>query len=156
MITTTKNTYPKPYELLPHRPPFLLVDTIEGFQLGESLIAIKEVGKDEVFFKGHFPGQPILPGVIIVEMMFQACGLYGRLERLNLASGNNKNTLEKPPSGRAIKINNVSFHKEVKPESKLLIKIKPKQQLMGFSVFDAKVSCEEALVAKGTLTVHIS
>ncbi|UZR96684.1 3-hydroxyacyl-ACP dehydratase FabZ family protein [Chondrinema litorale] len=156
MITETKIDYPKPETLLPHRPPFLLVDNIVDFKFGESLTANKEIGKDEIFFQGHFPGYPLLPGVILVEMMFQTCGLYGRLEALNFGNSEQVQVPQKPASGRAIKIKNVSFHKEIRPESKLQIEVKFKHKLMGFSEFDAKVICEGKVAAKGSVTVHIS
>ena len=66
-------------ELLPHRDPFLHIDRVVDYELGESIIAEKKVNPDELYFKGHFPGQPILPGVIIIEAMAQAGGVLGHL-----------------------------------------------------------------------------
>jgi len=57
---------------LPHRYPFLLIDRIIEFNAGKSLIAIKNVTMNEPFFAGHFPGRPIMPGVLILEAMAQA------------------------------------------------------------------------------------
>ena len=62
-------------QLLPHRYPFLLLDRVVAFQAGESLDAIKNVTINEPFFRGHFPAQPIMPGVLLLEAMVQACGL---------------------------------------------------------------------------------
>ena len=61
-------------DLLPHRYPMLLVDRVVEFQEGERIVAIKNVTVNEPFFQGHFPGAPIMPGVLIVEAMAQAGG----------------------------------------------------------------------------------
>lgn len=63
-------------QLLPHRYPFLLVDRVlEAAEDGSHLVAIKNVTANEPFFQGHFPGNPIMPGVLHVEAIAQACGL---------------------------------------------------------------------------------
>ena len=72
-------------ELLPHRYPFLLVDRVLDFEEGRFLRAVKNVSVNEPFFQGHFPGKPILPGVLILEAMAQATGILafksvGKLE----------------------------------------------------------------------------
>ena len=61
--------------LLPHRFPFLLVDRVIDCTPGESLVAIKNVTINEPFFPGHFPHRPVMPGVMILEALAQACGL---------------------------------------------------------------------------------
>lgn len=62
-------------DLLPHRYPFLLVDRVVAFEPGTSLEAIKNVTINEPFFQGHFPGYPVMPGVLIVEALAQAGGI---------------------------------------------------------------------------------
>ena len=61
--------------LLPHRYPFLLIDRIVEYEPDKRLVAIKNVTINEPFFQGHFPGYPIMPGVLVVEAMAQAGGM---------------------------------------------------------------------------------
>ena len=75
MTDHTKVDYLEVRKYLPHRYPFLLVDKIESFVLGESLIAIKNVTNNEPFFSGHFPETPVMPGVLIVEALAQTSGI---------------------------------------------------------------------------------
>ena len=60
---------------LPHRYPFLLIDRVLDYTEDKSLVAIKNVTINEPFFQGHFPSRPVMPGVLVIEAMAQACGL---------------------------------------------------------------------------------
>jgi len=62
-------------QFLPHRFPFLLVDRVLDYKPGESLRALKNVTVNEPFFPGHFPDRPVMPGVLILEALAQACGI---------------------------------------------------------------------------------
>jgi len=59
-------------KLLPHRYPFLLIDAAEDYRVGESIVGLKAVTANEPFFPGHFPGNPVMPGVLMIEAMAQA------------------------------------------------------------------------------------
>jgi len=69
---------------LPHRYPLLLVDRVESLTLGEMIHAVKAVSFNEAFFQGHFPGRPIMPGVLVIEALAQAAAILG-IETLELA-----------------------------------------------------------------------
>lgn len=82
MTSETTAAPPKPVldveaiqRLLPHRPPFLLVDRVVEFEAGKRLVAWKSVTMNEPFFVGHFPGHPVMPGVLILEALAQAAAL---------------------------------------------------------------------------------
>ncbi|HZZ89883.1 MAG TPA: 3-hydroxyacyl-ACP dehydratase FabZ [Caulobacteraceae bacterium] len=60
---------------IPHRPPFLLIDRAEGFRRNQSIVGIKSVTINEPFFVGHFPGRPVMPGVLIIEAIAQSGGV---------------------------------------------------------------------------------
>lgn len=66
-------------DTLPHRYPFLLIDRITALEPGKSITALKNVTINEPFFQGHFPGRPVMPGVLVIEAMAQAGGVLGHV-----------------------------------------------------------------------------
>ncbi|MEW6668094.1 MAG: 3-hydroxyacyl-ACP dehydratase FabZ [Thermodesulfobacteriota bacterium] len=68
-------------KILPHRYPFLLVDRVTELELHKRVVGIKNVSANEPFFQGHFPGNPIMPGVLIIEAMAQVGGVLARMSR---------------------------------------------------------------------------
>ena len=130
----------------------LLVDEIQTYSPGESVTATTFVHPEMIFFEGHFPGEPILPGVILVEMMFQTCGIFGRLEAM-ATDGKS----QRPKSGRAIKIDVLTFNNAVLPNDHLLITAVFSHKLLNFSVFNARVEIKgRGIAAKGVVTVLIN
>lgn len=103
-MSTAENRLPAPTELLPHRPPFLFIDEIIALEPGVSASARWYVDPEAAFFAGHFPGNPILPGVIIVEALAQTGALAA---------------LAEPDSGGKLAlfagIDNVRFRRVVRP-----------------------------------------
>ena len=73
--------------LLKHRYPFILVDKVIGMELGKSITAIKNVTINEPFFQGHFPGRPVMPGVLILEAIAQSAAILSYKSQSAVASG---------------------------------------------------------------------
>lgn len=69
---------------LPHRYPFLMIDRILGGTVGESIKALKNVSGNEPYFQGHFPGRPVMPGVLVIEAMAQAGGVLSHVTMIDL------------------------------------------------------------------------
>lgn len=99
-------------DIIPHREPFLLVDQVEELETGKSITATKFVKEDEYYFQGHFPGQPIMPGVLIVESLAQA----GAIALLSMPEHKGKLAVF-----GAIK--NARFKKQVVPGDALTLKV---------------------------------
>ncbi|MBN2036525.1 MAG: bifunctional UDP-3-O-[3-hydroxymyristoyl] N-acetylglucosamine deacetylase/3-hydroxyacyl-ACP dehydratase [Chitinispirillaceae bacterium] len=135
-------------QLLPHRYPFLLIDKIVTIDPGKSLTAIKNVSFNEPFFQGHFPGNPVMPGVLQIEAMAQAGGimeLYARKQRS-----------QSPSQDQTILflgINNVRFRGIVRPGDCLRIEVQMMQnrrdtiRFKGECLVDNKLVCEAELLA---------
>jgi len=101
-------------EILPHRYPFLLVDKVIEIDPGKRIVAIKNVTMNEPFFQGHFPGFPVMPGVLIIEAMAQVAAIMAYL-----ASGNDAGD----KVSYFMAIDNARFRKPVKPGDTLRIEI---------------------------------
>ncbi len=98
-------------QILPHRYPFLLVDKVSEFQEGEHIVGVKNVTLNEQFFTGHFPGQPVMPGVLIIEAMAQTAGI------LMLSQAENRGKL-----AYFMSMDRVKFRKTVVPGDQLILK----------------------------------
>ena len=101
-------------EVLPHRYPFLLIDKITACQPGESITALKNVTINEPVFQGHFPGRPIMPGVLVIEAMAQAGGV---LSHVTLGD------VDPKPLFFLAGVNNARFRRTVLPGDQLLIQV---------------------------------
>jgi 3-hydroxyacyl-[acyl-carrier-protein] dehydratase len=104
-------------KVLPHRYPFLLVDCIRELELHKRVVGIKNVTSNEPFFQGHFPGRPIMPGVLIVEAMAQTGGVLARLSVPDV--------LDKAGGGTIffMAIDQVKFRKPVLPGDQLVLEL---------------------------------
>lgn len=123
-------------ELLPHRYPFLLVDRVLELDIdAKRILAQKNVSINEPFFQGHFPNQPIMPGVLIIEAMAQAGGVLTQL------------TLGRDSQSKLfymVKVENARFNKQVVPGDVLMLDVQMKRLIrnMGWYYGEAKVNGE--------------
>lgn len=122
-------------EIIPHRYPFLLIDRVDEVEAGQSCVAVKNVSFDEPFFQGHFPGEPVMPGVLIIEAMAQA----GAVAILSLEQYRGKTAYF---GG----IKNARFKRKVVPgdQLRLEVKISSMRMNMGLGVGTAYVGDEVA------------
>ncbi|HLI18878.1 MAG TPA: 3-hydroxyacyl-ACP dehydratase FabZ [Rhodanobacteraceae bacterium] len=115
--------------ILPHRFPFLLVDRVVELTLGQSIVAIKNVTVNEPFFQGHFPGHPVMPGVLIVEALAQASGLLIGLSGTATDKDDRIFYLAK--------VDNARFLKPVVPGDQLRLEVQLKRLIRGMGIFTA-------------------
>lgn len=132
--------------ILPHRPPFLFVDKVIEMVPNESIVGIKNVGINEPFFDGHFPGKPIMPGVIILEAMAQAAGI---LYIVSTQADMTKNLLY------FMSVDKVKFRRKVVPGDQLRIEIKIlSKHNRGWKIL-GKVLVEDKLAAEGEIVAFV-
>ena len=121
--------------LLPHRPPFLFIDSCEIIEIGKQGIGYKKFSADEYFFKGHFPNMPIVPGVILVEALAQTAGIV-------VAKSFSE---ESENSVLFISISNAKFRKRVSINDEIMFEVKIINKLKSFYKFygEAKKGSEK-------------
>lgn len=133
-------------QLLPHRYPFLLIDKVRDIVAGESAVGIKNVTINEPFFSGHFPGHPVMPGVLIVEAMAQTAAAMVVV------------SMEDDPDGKLVyfmAIDNARFRKPVVPGDVLEIHVTKKQQRRTVWKFESIAKVDDAVVAEANYTAMI-
>jgi 3-hydroxyacyl-[acyl-carrier-protein] dehydratase len=132
---------------LPHRYPMLLVDRVERIVPDQSITAVKAVSMNEGFFQGHFPGRPIMPGVLIVEALAQAAGVLA-VESLGLAN-----------SGKLVyfmAIEGAKFRSPVEPGCLLQLDVEFVQKRTIICKFAGRASVDGKLVAEANFTAMIA
>jgi beta-hydroxyacyl-ACP dehydratase FabZ len=136
-------------KVLPHRYPFLLVDRIIELELGERVVGIKNVTFNEPFFQGHFPGNPIMPGVLIVEAMAQVGGILARLSMPDASKETEKSTIY------FMAIDKVKFRKPVVPGDQIRFEVIPLRTGSKVWKMAGKAFVDGNLVAQAELTATI-
>lgn len=132
-------------KILPHRYPMLLVDKIIGFELDKRIVGVKNVTVNEYFFEGHFPGQPVMPGVLIIESMAQTGGIL-------LLNG------VENPDGKLVyfmSINNAKFRKPVLPGDQLVLELEMVSRRSKICQMNGKAYVDGNLVAEAELSAAI-
>lgn len=131
-------------KFLPHRYPFLLVDRITDLKPGVSITGLKNITMNEPFFQGHFPGQPIMPGVLIIEAMAQVAGVMA------FSSG---------IEGKSVffmSIDNAKFRRPVVPGDQVIMDIKVLKQRGNVWKFSGSAAVDGKVVSEAEFTAMVT
>ncbi len=131
-------------KILPHRYPFLLVDKVTEIEDGKKAVGIKNVTVNEPFFQGHFPGNPIMPGVLIVESLAQVGAV------MLLSMPENKGKL-----GVFTGINSMKFRRQVVPGDTLLLEAELVTYRHGMGKANVKATVDGAVAAAGEISFAV-
>jgi len=134
---------PDIYEAIPHRPPFLWVDTVISYD-SRTLIAEKFISPDLDFFQGHYPGYPIMPGVLLCEAVFQTGALF--MAKMLQESGQTTEAGRKAPVLTRIK--GAKFKREVKPGDTIRMHVTLDENIGNAWFFKGKVLVEDKIAVK--------
>lgn len=129
-------------ERLPHRFPFLMVDRVRSVTAGKSIVALKNVSANEAYFDGHFPGHPVMPGVLVIEALAQAAGVLAwesvtEQERLWILY--------------LVGIDKARFKQPVKPGDQLVLNVELVQRRRNLWRFEARAEVDGKVVAETDL-----
>lgn len=156
-MTETANPYTPPpssldiaqiIELLPHRYPFLLIDRVLELEPGKRVKALKNVTINEPFFPGHFPGQPVMPGVLMIEAMAQAAAV---LAFHTVPKGDT-------PGARIVYLAGVDdarFKKMVVPGDQLIIEVEVDRIMRNIGKFKCRATVDSQLAVEATLVAAL-
>ena len=131
--------------MLPHRYPFLLVDRVIACEPGKSLSALKNVTINEPFFQGHFPGHPVMPGVLILEAMAQAAGVLTQLSKPASVPG------EAQAIFYLVKVDKARFSRIVAPGDQLVLEVELKRTLRNMALYVCRALVEGKEVASAEM-----
>ena len=136
-------------KILPHRHPFLLVDRITELELNKKIVGIKNVTINEPFFQGHFPDNPIMPGVLIIEAMAQVGGV---LARVSLSETTAEEFGDLP---FFMAIDKVRFRRPVVPGDQIVFEVKPLRTGTKIWKVAGKAFVADDLVAEAELIARV-
>ena len=131
-------------QLLPHRYPFLLVDRVVELEAHKRIRAIKNVTFNEPYFQGHFPGRPVMPGVLVIEAMAQAGGLLTQLSLPREAIGEGKLFY-------LVKVDNARFNRMVVPGDQLDIEVRVKRLIRNMALYECEARVDGKVVASAEI-----
>jgi 3-hydroxyacyl-[acyl-carrier-protein] dehydratase len=132
---------------LPHRYPFLLVDRVIDVQHGKSIVALKNVSINEHYFLGHFPGNPVMPGVLILEALAQAAGLLAFITE-NVYP-------DEITQFYFAGLDEVRFRKPVRPGDQLILKADVLRTMRGIWKYQAVAAVDGAEVAACSMMIAV-
>lgn len=132
--------------LLPHRHPFLLVDRVLEVEPRQRILALKNVTASEPHFIGHFPGNPVMPGVLVIEAMAQAGGLLSMLSEGTACSDNSG-----PSQFYLVKVDKARFSKMVVPGDQLLLEVVLRRTIRNMALYEGRALVEGREVASAEM-----
>jgi len=127
---------------LPHRYPFLLIDRIVACTPGESIVAVKNITNNEPFFQGHFPGLPVMPGVLVIEAMAQAGGVLSHVTMIDV---------EPKPLFFLAGVDNARFRRTVVPGDQLNIEVRVEKIRRGIWFYECSAKVDEKLAVAASI-----
>lgn len=128
---------------IPHRYPFLLIDRVVELVPSAYIKAIKNVTANEQFFQGHFPGHPVMPGVLIMEAMAQACAVFARYSEAQLVQGK---------TFYLVGADSFKWKKQVLPGDTLHIHMRSVKKRNPLWIMEGEVLVDGKVVASGTIS----
>ena len=134
--------------ILPHRNPFLFVDRVIKIKKDQKIVAEKDLFYDDYFFSGHFPGNPVMPGVLVSEALAQTSGLL-----LGLTFEKESRAVDNKMQSFFLANVNIKFFNPAKPEETLRLEAKLKKKYGKFFLFEVAADVLKRRIAKGTLTL---
>jgi len=132
-------------EMIPHRYPFLLIDRVTNLVLGETAVGIKNVTINEPFFQGHFPGHPIMPGVLVIEAMAQTSAILV-IETTGRRAGG---------VGYFMTVDNARFRKPIVPGDRLELHVEKQRSRGNVWKFRGEARVDGKLMAEATYSAMI-
>ncbi len=138
--------------LLPHRYPFLLIDKVTELEFFKKIVAVKNVTFSEPHFTGHFPENPIMPGVLIIESMAQAAGVLGVKSYLH---SKNISSITTPPDVLLVAVDDVRFRSIVRPGDTMIINVLMEKSRNDISIFTAESFVDEKKVCEAKITAKL-
>jgi 3-hydroxymyristoyl/3-hydroxydecanoyl-(acyl carrier protein) dehydratase len=135
-------------DVLPHRPPFLFVDEVRKLTVDESIVTARRIRPDEPYFEGHFPGRPVMPGVLVTDALAQTSGLlWGLSKKAHGDDGGGK------PRMFFLAAANMKYVKPAHPGDELVMTSRAERRYGNLYTYAVEAVCGRRTVVKGTVTL---